>query len=144
MELVVNAIIYFVLFILVIYLAFKNMILRRSLNNEISQSLQIAIDKNIIMSEYRQVLQALENKKLEESEDFVKFLSDTRERAFDYIEDAQMRMVEFDKVLKDVVEWNNTYGRIIGDIPHAGKIEELSLAYDKIRELLPEAQTPNN
>jgi DNA repair exonuclease SbcCD ATPase subunit len=118
--------------------------LRRSLNNEASEKIQALIDKNIIMSEYNKVLQALENKKLEESDDFIKFLSDSRDWAFEYIEDAQEKISEFDKQIQEIAEWNRTYGSVIGDIPHTSKIEEINLAYDKIRSLLPENKTPNN
>jgi DNA repair exonuclease SbcCD ATPase subunit len=126
------------------YFLFRNMRLRRSLNNEASEKIQALIDKNIIMSEYNKVLQALENKKLEESDDFIKFLSDSRDWAFEYIEDAQEKISEFDKQIQEIAEWNRTYGSVIGDIPHTSKIEEINLAYDKIRSLLPENKTPNN
>ena len=96
------------------------------------------------MVEYSNALQQVENMKLEKSDDFVKFLSDSREMAFSYIEDVQVKIVEFDKLLQEIVEWNNTYGTVAGNVPHAEKIEQISLAYDSIRELLPEKPTPNN
>lgn len=143
-EVIVNSVAYTLLILLSTYFVFRNIVLRRKVQDEITARFQASIEKNIIMSEYKEVLQALENKKLEESDDFVKFLSDTRNAAFDYIEDVQANIQEFDSILSDISEWNNTYGSVAGKTPHAEKIEQLSLAYDKLRNLLPENPTPNN
>lgn len=143
-EFVVTSVAYSILAFLAVYFGFRNFVLRRKLKDAFSDRLQAEINKNIIMSEYSNALQQIENMKLEKSDDFVKFLSTSREMAFDYIEDAQQKIAEFDKVLQEITEWNNTYGTVAGDVPHAEKIKQISLAYDSIRELLPEKPTPNN
>lgn len=143
-EVIINSVAYTLLILLSTYFVFRNIVLRRKVQDEITARLQASIEKNIVMSEYKEVLQALENKKLEESDDFVKFLSDTRNAAFDYIEDVQANIQEFDSILSDISKWNKTYGSVAGSTPHAEKIEQLSLAYDKLRNLLPENPTPNN
>lgn len=143
-EVIINSVAYTLLILLSTYFVFRNIVLRRKVQDEITARLQASIEKNIVMSEYKEVLQALENKKLEESDDFVKFLSDTRNAAFDYIEDVQANIQEFDSILSDISEWNDTYGSVAGNTPHAEKIKQLSLAYDKLRNLLPENPTPNN
>jgi DNA repair exonuclease SbcCD ATPase subunit len=128
----------------VAYLSFKNVVLRRKLQDSITEKLQLSINASIIRSEYSKTLQEIENMKLEKSDDFVKFLSDSRDWAFTYIEDAQVKISEFDKQIQEIAEWNRTYGSVVGDTPHSSKIEEINLAYDKIRSLLPENKTPNN
>ena len=144
MDIILNFVVYGLLLFLIVYFAFRNMVLRRNLQNVITDRLQAEVNKNIIMSEYSLLAQEVENMKLEKSDDFVKFLSTSREMAFTYIEDAQQKIVEFDKLLQEIAEWNNTYGTVAGNVPHAEKIEQISLAYDSIRELLPEKPTPNN
>lgn len=144
MDIILNFVVYGLLLFLIVYFAFRNMVLRRNLQNVITDRLQAEVNKNIIMSEYSLLAQEVENMKLEKSDDFVKFLSTSREMAFTYIEDAQQKIVEFDKLLQEVAEWNRTYGTVAGNVPHAEKIEKISLAYDSIRELLPEKPTPNN
>jgi hypothetical protein len=129
---------------LVVYFASKNVSVRRKLHNALSDKLQSEINKNIVAAEYAKAIQEIQNMKLEKSDDFVKFLSDTRETAFVYIEDTQKKIAEFDKLLQEVAEWNRTYGTVAGDVPHAEKIEQISLAFDSIRALLPEKPTPNN
>ena len=143
-EFIITSVAYSVLAFLTVYFGFRNFVLRRKLKDAFTDRLQAEINKNIIMVEYSNALQQVENMKLEKSDDFVKFLSDSREMAFSYIEDVQVKIVEFDKLLQEIVEWNNTYGTVAGNVPHAEKIEQISLAYDSIRELLPEKPTPNN
>lgn len=143
-DVIVTSVIYALLTLLVAYLGFRNVLLRRKVNDAIAEQLQITINLNIIRSELSKALQEIENMKLEKSDDFVKFLSNSRDWAFEYIEDAQEKISEFDKQIQKIAEWNRTYGSVVGDIPHSSKIEEINLAYDKIRSLLPENKTPNN
>ncbi len=143
-ETIVGGIVYGLLILLIGYLGFKNVVLRRRIQDATADKLQAYIRLNIVESEFSKTLQEIENMKLEKSDDFVKFLSDSRDWAFTYIEDAQEKISEFDKQIQEIAEWNRTYGSVVGDTPHSSKIEEINLAYDKIRSLLPENKTPNN
>jgi hypothetical protein len=143
-DIIVNSIVYGLLVLLIGYLGFRNILLRRKIQEAITDKLQANVNANIVRSEYTRALQEIENMKLEKSDDFVKFLSNSRDWAFEYIEDAQEKISEFDKQIQEIAEWNRTYGSVVGDTPHSSKIEEINLAYDKIRSLLPENKTPNN
>jgi DNA repair exonuclease SbcCD ATPase subunit len=143
-DVIVTSVVYALLTLFIAYLGFKNVVLRRKVNDAIADQLQVTINLNIVRSELGKALQEIENMKLEKSDDFVKFLSDSRDWAFTYIEDAQDKISEFDKQIQEIAEWNRTYGSVVGDTPHSSKIEEINLAYDKIRSLLPENKTPNN
>ena len=143
-DIIVNSVAYGLLVLLIGYLGFRNILLRRKLQEAITDKLQANVNANIVRSEYTRALQEIENMKLEKSDDFVKFLSNSRDWAFEYIEDAQEKISEFDKQIQKIAEWNRTYGSVVGDTPHSSKIEEINLAYDKIRSLLPENKTPNN
>ena len=143
-DVIINSIVYGLLVLLIGYLTFRNVVLRKAVQDATADKLQAYINLNIVESEFSKALQEIENMKLEKSDDFVKFLSDSREWAFTYIEDAQEKISEFDKQIQEVAEWNKTYGSVVGETPHRSKIEEINLAYDKIRSLLPENKTPNN
>jgi hypothetical protein len=143
-DIIVTSVICGFLTLLVAYFGFRNVVLRRKLQDSITEKLQLSVNASIIRSEYSKAVQEIENMKLEKSDDFVKFLSDSRDWAFTYIEDAQEKISEFDKQVQEIAEWNRTYGSVVGDTPHSSKIEEINLAYDKIRSLLPENKTPNN
>jgi hypothetical protein len=138
-------IVYALLTTLIAYLGFRNLSLRRSFQNAISEKLQAQINKDIIAIEYSKVIQELENKKLEKSDDFLKFISDSRDWAFEYIEDVQENLSKFDKQITKIIKWNETYGSTTGENPHSEKIKQISVAYKKLKDLLPENnQTPNN
>jgi hypothetical protein len=143
-DIIVNSIVYGLLVSLIGYLGFRNIFLRRKAQEAITEKLQLLIRINILETEFSKTIQEIENMKLEKSDDFVKFLSDSRDWAFTYIEDVQEKISEFDKHIQEIAEWNRTYGSVVGDTPHNSKIEEINLAYDKIRSLLPENKTPNN
>jgi hypothetical protein len=140
-----NIIVYALLTTLIAYLGFVNLSLRRKFHNAVADKIQAQINKDILASEYSRAVQELENKKLEKSDDFIKFLSDSRNVAFDYIENVQENLAKFDKQITKILKWNETYGSTTGDNPHSNKIKEISVAYKKLKDLLPEnKQTPNN
>lgn len=145
MEIIINTIIYSALTLFIAYLGFRNIVLRRDFHNAMIAKSEAEIRRNILMNEYSNVLQELENKKLEKSDDFIKFLSDSRNSAFEYIESVQDSLAKFDKQITQIIKWNETYGTATGINPHSDKIKEISLAYKQLKELLPEsAKTPND
>jgi hypothetical protein len=142
---IINIVIYSILTIFIAYLGFRNLSLRHSFRNAVADKIQAQVNKDIVSAEYSKVLQQLENSKLEKSDDFIKFLSDSRDWAFTYIEDVQANLSSFDKQMTSFIEWNNTYGSTTGDNVHSEKIKKISLAYEELKSLLPENnQTPNN
>jgi len=146
MEVIIHAVVYTLLVVAIVYLGFRNVVLRRRVVDEIANKLQALVDKSIYMEQYHEALQQIENSKLEKSDDFIKFLSDSRNAAFDYIEQTQEALSQFDKVMTDVIKWSEGVGMAMGyNTPHANRIREISEAYSKLKELLPEnKQTPNN
>ena len=145
MDIILNTIIYSLLTLFIAYLGFRNLVLRREYHNAVVAKSEAEIRRNILMQEYSNVRQELENKKLEKSDDFIKFLSDSRDSAFEYIESVQDSLSKFDKQITKIIKWNETYGASTGDNPHSDKIKEISLAYKQLKDLLPQnTETPNN
>ena len=70
-----------------------------------------------------------QNKSLEQTEGFVKFISESREWAFVYIENVQEALEEY-RQIADVVP--------ISKDMTVEQAEKLSKAYDKIMSFLPE------
>lgn len=87
------------------------------------------IDKAIIMGELAKILDKESSKSVEETEGFLKFVSESRDWAFQYIEDVQSAIEEYRKVA-DVAP-------VSKEITVA-QAEELSAAYDKLISFLPE------
>lgn len=71
-------------------------------------------------------------------EDFLKFVSDSREWAFEYIEEFQAELISFTKEVGPLVEYFDKYGSIGADGPDKKALQKISLAYKELEKLLPE------
>jgi hypothetical protein len=107
------------------------------------------IETSLLAEAYRQKLGEeignRDTKSLEQTEGFLKFISDSRDWAFGYIEEAQQALQDFALEMEPIIEWSKTYGIVNGDNAHTEALEKISLAYDKLKSVLPEEnETPNN
>lgn len=90
-----------------------------------------------------QLLEAAKPKELTDSEvhneNFIKFLSDSRDWAFQYIEDVQNGLAEFvDSIEKDI-EYFDNFGDVLStNRPDYWALKRVSEAYKKLKKLLPE------
>jgi ABC-type uncharacterized transport system involved in gliding motility auxiliary subunit len=90
---------------------------------------QLTLDKITLYSQLDQMSVGNQNKSLEQTEGFVKFISESREWAFVYIENVQEALEEY-RQIADVVP--------ISKDMTVEQAEKLSKAYDKIMSFLPE------
>ena len=71
-------------------------------------------------------------------EDFIKFISDSREWAFEYIENVQKELNKFvDAVDKDIKHFDE-FGIVASASPHYETLKNISEAYNKLQILLPD------
>jgi hypothetical protein len=107
--------------------------------------MQELADKMLLQKKVEELYQDIENVKLQQTDGFLKFVSESRDWAFQYIEEVQAALSEFDKNVAPQFEWAKTYGMVLGETAHTETLEKISKAYDKLKEVLPkENQTPNN
>lgn len=71
------------------------------------------------------------------SENFIKFLSDSREWAFDYIEKVQLGLNVFVKDIEKEIEHFDKYGGAIST-PLDKSMQKISKSYKNLKTLLPE------
>ena len=73
-------------------------------------------------------------------ENFIKFLSDSRDWAFDYIEDVQKGLSRFIKEVEPQLEYYNQYGVVIEGMvpPHDFALRKISKEFEELKKLLPE------
>lgn len=72
-------------------------------------------------------------------ESFIKFLSESRDWAFEYIEEVQTNLQEFvDKVSPDI-DYFDQYG-VIGSGPENDALKRISKAFKELKRLLPEEE----
>jgi hypothetical protein len=93
-------IIFMIPVIVSILLAYRYLVLKRHIAKLANLLLQAEADKDLLK---KQILQTIEDKKLVESEEFMMFLSKSREAAFSYIEDAQLAVSAFDRDVKKIL-----------------------------------------
>jgi hypothetical protein len=130
------------LIIFLVYRLFKLRVFTKSLSELYMQGLA---DNFLLSKKVEQLVQEIENKKLEDTDGFLKFVSDSRDWAFEYIEEVQKALAEFDEVVAPQLEWATTYGTLAGESVHTNTVNTISEAYKKLRTVLPKnTETPNN
>jgi effector-binding domain-containing protein len=129
-------------FLLLIYSIVRFNIQKRKM---LALYIQSEMDKYLIVQKLEQVSKELSTRELSETDGFVKFISQSRDWAFEYIEEVQKALTEFDEEVAPRLEWANTFGRLAGETVHTDTIKTISEAYKKLKEVLPkDNQTPNN
>lgn len=71
-------------------------------------------------------------------ENFIKFLSDSREWAFDYIENVQSGILNFIKEIEPIVEYFDQYGIVVQGSPHYKDMIKISKEFKELKNLLPQ------
>lgn len=107
-----------------IYLKVQNMNIQKRLAQTIA-------DKIIILDRLEKELDAKNNKSIEQTDGFIRFVSQSRDWAFEYIENAQDRIKKFNDELNNIINLGGN------------KKETVKLileAYKPIKDLLPEEQ----
>lgn len=72
-----------------------------------------------------------------DKEGFIKFISDSREWAFDYIEDVQNALDKFSKTIEKDIAYFDKYGDVAAMKPNYDALVKISSAYKELKELLP-------
>lgn len=141
----IDAVVVGVLVTIIIYLVyrfFKTRTLFKALSDLYMQEMA---DRMLLQKKVEELYQDIENTKLQQTDGFLKFVSESRDWAFQYIEEVQAALSEFDKEVAPSLEWATTFGMVSGETAHTNVIKRISEAYDKLKEVLPkENQTPNN
>lgn len=126
-----------VLSLLSILFAISYAITFKKLNKIIDSSAKLVVD-NIALSNF--IDSKLEIDKSDQEvhkENFLKFLSDSRDWAFEYIEDVQSSLTKFVNDIKPEIEYFKEYGDIVSMSPNYYSMKKITEAYDELIKLLP-------
>jgi len=130
--------------LIVSYLIYVSVRLRVERKKIFALYVQSELDKHAIYLELQKAVEENKTHEIVNSDGFLKFISDSRDWAFEYIEQTQQALIDFDKAVSPIFEWSKTYGIVLENV-HSEQIEKISLAYDKLKEVLPrDNETPNN
>jgi hypothetical protein len=130
-----------IIFIL-LYVIVKSNIQKKKI---LSLYIQSEMHKHMLGQKIEELQKELSTKELSETDGFVKFISQSRDWAFQYIEEVQTALSEFDKTVDPLLKWAMRFGILNGETAHTKILSEISEAYDKLKSVLPEnSETPNN
>ena len=85
---------------------------------------------------------ASEDKNLNTNEGFVKFLSDSRDWAFAYIEEVQSVLGKFISEVGPEIEYYRNFGQAV-DSPNNESLDKISSAYSELEKVLPKDKKNN-
>ena len=71
------------------------------------------------------------------TKNFIKFLSDSREMAFSYIDNAQDQIKNFIDIADKEFAFFDSYGSLTSEYPHYETMKIISEEYKKLKSLLP-------
>lgn len=127
----------FSIFLIVFFvLVFAN-IKARLQNNKLKANLtQETINRAIVMQEMQKLMAEVDVKNSNQNDGFLKFVSDSREAAFKYIEEVQAAINEFESKVGPTVRYYKETGKMLDRRP-SEIVRELSEAYDKLMESMP-------
>ena len=106
----------------------------KSLKNNVKK-LAVAYSKieNLVSSQNK-----LDNDAHQES--FIKFLSDSRDSAFEYIEEVQSGLNKFVSDIEPEINYFREYGDLMAMQPNYYSLKKITEAYEKLKNLLPKEE----
>ena len=129
----------FLLTILVVVALFISVVKLRLKNRRLaSELLQSTLDQNILLTKLTEELKKKDEASIEKTDGFLKFISESREMAFEYIETMQEAIVKFKNSVGPEIDYMLTYGTAAGDNLQASSFLKIEQAYiELIKETLP-------
>lgn len=120
---IVIAIIFSYMLFAYIYISIKN-------KKIFARLIQAEVDKKALLGKIEKLMSSKETKSLEETEGFLKFLTQSRDWAFSYIEEVQEAIEEVRASWDPIVE---------SDVPYLNEkeIESVKASYNKLISSLP-------
>jgi hypothetical protein len=133
-----------VLSTLTVLFALSYFVLSKKLKKVSKNLTKLQVD-NVVMQEYIDIIKSNKGENVSneqvDKENFIKFLSDSRDWAFQYIEDVQCGLKEFIDTVDPDLKYFDEYGEVGSAYPHYDAMVRINNAYKKIKNLLPKDET---
>lgn len=101
-------------------------------------NLQLLIEKKELSKRLeKSLLEQIEND-LPKTDAFLNFISDSREWAYQYIDEAQLALSKFITDIEPEINYFDEYGVVGSAYPHYHSMKKISGAYKELKKLLPE------
>jgi hypothetical protein len=119
-----------------IFLLINNVKLRIKTSTLALQLLEEKVNKNIIIDKAKEELE--KEKNIRDSEGFLKFVSDSRDWAFQYIEDVQNGIGNFVNNVEPEISYFDNFQSLSEGHPLHDSMKIISNSYKDLKKLLPE------
>lgn len=130
-----DALVFGLFIIIFIYLMISNVSIRLKNQTMSLTLLQERIDKNIIIDKISSDLE--KTKPIEQTDAFLKFVSESRDLAFSYIEESQAAITNFINNVGPEIEYFKQYGSISEGQPLHDAMVKITVGYEELKKLLP-------
>jgi GTP-binding protein EngB required for normal cell division len=105
--------------------------------------LQAEMDKILVYAKFEELVKEKESKNIEQTDGFLKFISESREWAFNYIEETQSAIKSFDEkvgpIVKHYKESKKSLYRRQSEL-----LSEITDAYDVLMQSMPAEENKTN
>ena len=101
---------------------------------------KLFIEKTLLQEYVELTKSVVDEKNFEDSvhkENFIKFLSDSRDWAYKYIEDVQEGLLTFVNGIEPEISYFDEYGEVGSAYPHYHSMKKISQEYKELKKLLP-------
>jgi hypothetical protein len=105
-------------------------------------AIQAELDRMAVYAKVEEMLKEKDNASIEKTEGFLKFVSESREWAFKYIEDVQDAIKIFDKEVGPIIKHYQSTKKSLYR-KQSETLQKFSEAYDIVMSLMPEDQKNN-
>jgi hypothetical protein len=98
---------------------------------------------NFTLEEYIKTINNAKEDKTDQQihqENFLKFLSDSRDWAFNYIEEVQSGLNKFISDIEPEINYFKEYGDLMAMQPNYYSLKKISQAYEELKKLLPKEE----
>jgi len=124
--------------ILFFMLIVKNVRLSIKLSALTLELIKAHVDKTLISEKLEEVSLKNDNKTDSSSEAFLKFVSDSRDWAYQYIDEVQESLNKFITDIEPEIAYFDEYGVVGNAYPHYHSMKKISSAYKELKKLLPD------
>ena len=129
----------FIIFILAFFfLVYKNIKLRLKISSVTIELIRVQLEKTIISEKFTELQETNKNKSNLDQDAFLKFISDSRDWAYQYIDEVQGSLNKFVSDVEPEILYFDTYGDLMGAEPNYNSMKKISGAYKELKKLLPE------
>jgi hypothetical protein len=119
-------------------LIFKNVTLNIKLSESRMEVIRAHLDKTIISEKLVEVSEKKNKLDDPSSEAFLKFVSDSRDWAYQYIDEVQESLNKFITDIEPEIAYFDEYGVVGTAYPHYYSMKKISESYKELKKVMPE------